>query len=83
MFPIKTFLFCLGTTLILCGLGYYLLAGSGSLYIPSDTTRQAICGGFCALGIFSYYAIFYLRRKERDERIRLQDDNTYYEGFLN
>jgi hypothetical protein len=52
MFPIKTFLFCLGTTLILCGLGYYLLAGSGSLYIPSDTTRQAICGGFCALGIF-------------------------------
>jgi cytochrome c biogenesis protein CcdA len=82
MFPIKTFLFCLGTTLILCGLGYYLLAGSGSLYVPTDATRQFVTGAFCTLGVLSYYGVLYQHRKERDERIAQEDSNTFYEGFL-
>jgi len=69
MLPQKMLFFCFGMTCVICGVGYWLFAGTGSLYDPSAGTRNLVSLLFIFTGLAGFYMILRIRRQERDERI--------------
>ena len=83
MFFRKMFFVCFGLACLISALGYWFLAGFGSLHPPTDSTRIFITGAFGVVGLLSFYGSLYPHRPAHNELIAQNaqspaSGNVYY-----